>query len=477
MNAIRASLYPLRLVATRLARRNAAVVLVVLGIAAGAAVVLGGRAGALVAQDRAVSQAVERIPEGSRSVRAVWFGVPAQANEPEPELDRRARQALAGAVDGRPTGLVLFRETTIAGTFAGLGAVENLGDHVIVRSGRLPAVCSPERCEVLRLRGVGRLPAPAGIRIREVGEAVLRDRILFGDFLAPTDNALAAAEVSPAFARAAGYHRPPPPPLFLAEGVPALASSPGLEAIFRSYAWVVPLAEGRPRSWEVDALAEDVARARSRLQSATSSFDVAAPVEELREAQGASERAGRRLGIVGGEAAALLFAFAVLAALTLRTDLLAARRRLSWYGARRWQLRLLTLAELAALALAGTLAGLAAAVVAAAVTAERAGVPAGEALRRSVLSASGLGLALLVAVGATAVLALAVTARGQTARFGLLDAAAVAAAGLVALELWRGESDELALLLPALVTFAAAVLAARLFRPAARGVERLARGR
>ena len=49
---------------------------------------------------------------------------------------------------------------------------------------------------------------------------------------------------------------------------------------------------------------------------------------------------------------------------------------------------------------------------------------------------------------------------------------------LVVLEVTRGNGDgDLTLLLPALVTFAAAVLVARLLRPALRLVERLARGR
>ena len=202
MNGLRSALYPLRLVGARLARRSAPVVLVVLGIAAGASVVFGGRAGTLVAQDRAVAQAVERIPEGSRSVRAVWFGIPAQSNEPQPVLERRARAALRHAVTVPATSLVLFRETTIAGTFAGLGGVEHLADWVTLRSGRLPRPCTPERCEVLRLRGGGRLPHPAGLLTVEVGEAVLNNRVLFGDFLAPTDNALADAEVSPSVAAA-----------------------------------------------------------------------------------------------------------------------------------------------------------------------------------------------------------------------------------------------------------------------------------
>ncbi len=478
MKSLRAALYPLRLVGARLSRRSAPVVLVVLGIAAGAAVVLGGRAGALVAQDRAVAQAVERIEDGQRSVRAVWFGIPAQSDEPQPTLERRARTALARTAAGGATSLVLFRETSVGGTFAGLGGVEGLGRWVTIRSGRLPRTCMPERCEVLRLRGAGRLPSLEGIDLVEVGEAVLENRVLFGDFLAPTDNALEDAEVSPSLARAAGYHRPPPPPLFLAEGVTALAGAPALDRVYRSYAWVAPLAPGRPRLWQVDDLANGVTEARSELQAVSGSFDLVAPVEELREAQATSRAAGRRLGVVGGEAAALLFAFALLAAMTLRPDLLAARRRLAWYGARGWQLALVTVAESAALALAGTAIGLFVALIGGAVVAERAGAPVGDVLTRSVASGEGVALALLVAAAATAVLVGAVTARSSRTRFGLLDAAAAAAAFVVVLEVWRGDgAGDLPLLLPALVTFAAAVLVTRLLRPALRLVERLARKR
>ena len=164
--------------------------------------------------------------------------------------------------------------------------------------------------------------------------------------------------------------------------------------------------------------------------------------------------------------------------MTLRTDLAAARRRLAWYGARGWQLALVTVAESGALALAGTAIGLAVGALGGALVAERAGAPVGDVLARSVFSGEGLGLALLVAAAATGVLVGAVAARAARPGFGLLDAAAVAAIALVALELARGDGDgDLTLLLPALVTFAAAVLVARLLRPALRVVERLARGR
>jgi len=47
----------------------------------------------------------------------------------------------------------------------------------------------------------------------------------------------------------------------------------------------------------------------------------------------------------------------VLAATRLRRDTDAAWRRLTWFGARRWQLVTLTAAESGAIALAGAIAG------------------------------------------------------------------------------------------------------------------------
>ncbi len=91
-----------------------------------------------------------------------------------------------------------------------------------------------------------------GLRVVEVGTATLRSRQLFGDFLAPTDNALADAALAPALRDASQYHRPPPAPLVVAEGVDGLVSSPVLARSYRSYAWVQALAAGTPRLWQID---------------------------------------------------------------------------------------------------------------------------------------------------------------------------------------------------------------------------------
>ena len=475
---LRSAQYVLWLAGRRLGRPSGARLVVVLGIAVGTALLVGVQVATTVAQDRALAQAIERIPDGSRSVRAVWFGVPGENGEPQPALDASVRRALADVDLPAGTAVVLLRETTIAGEFASLGGIEGLGRWVNVRSGRLPRECRPERCEVLRLRGEGRLPQPDGLRLVEVGEATLPSRVLTGDFLAPTDNALENAEVSPAVAAAAGYHRPPAPPLFLAEGVRTLAESPALARIYRSYAWVAPLGAGRPRLWEVDRLADDVTQARSELQAETISFDVVAPVEELREAQAASRRAGHRLALVGGQAAVLVFAFAILAAATLRGDLHAARRRLAWHGGRSWQTALLTGVEALGLASAGAVLGAAAGVVVGALVARRVGTPSLPVLGESVFNGKTLLLGLAVLIGLAGVLAAAAalsSSRLGDARFSALDGAAVVALLIVAVAAYRGGDGDLTLLLPGLATFGAAVLVARLLRPALRLLERATR--
>jgi len=477
---MRAALYVVGLAWRRVRRRSSGALLAAVGIAIGTAVLIGVLAGTKIAQDRSVSQAVERIPAASRSVRAVWFGVPVGSAQAYPVLDATARRKLEGLGLPGPTPIVLFRESTVAGHFVSLAGVEGLASYVRLTSGRLPHRCTPARCEVLRLRGTGSLPNAPGLRLVQVGTGTLRSSQLFGDFLAPTDNALEDREVAPVLQQAASYHRPPPAPLVVAEGIEALTRAPATANTYRSYAWVWPLAAGRPRLWEIGSLVGASEQAQAALTAVSSGYSVQAPVEELRATERTTTVAGRRLLLVGGEAAALLFAFAVLAARSMRRDLEAARRRLTWYGARRWHLRLLTVTESATVAVVGTVVGWLVGILVGALAAGRAGVPVGAVLRESVLAPAGLALAVGVVVVATLVVAVATSlpARAE-GRFGPLDVAAVGALALVVAALAGGVADQsrlaqseeaglVLLLLPGLIAFAAAVAAARLFGPLVR---------
>jgi hypothetical protein len=482
--------YPLRLAGIRLTHRGPAVLLAAAGVAAGAAMLATVLAGTVVARDESVGRAVEEIPAAQRAVRAAWFGIPA-LDEDHAALDRQARETLARVVPDDPVSFVLFRESTIAGTYVGLGAVDGLSDWVTLRSGRMPRTCEPERCEVVRIRGEGGIPNAPGLRLVEVGTAAVKSPVLFGDFIAPAENEQNRAALSPNLREAARYHRPEQPALILAEGVDGLLGSPELETVYRSYSWVAPLEQGTVRAWEIDELATDAARARSSLQTASGAFDLSAPVEELRAAADASEVAGRRLLLVGGESAALLFAFAVLVAVSMRRDSEDARRRLTWFGARRWQLSVFTGLEAVVLAAGGTAVGWALGSAAGAVVASRAGAPIDEVLAHSTLSESGLIAAIAVAAALALVLLAALRAKplalaGRS--FSALDAAALGALAVIVLTLVRGDLDQEALaaesgtsvalvLLPGLVTFVAAVACARLMRPALMLLERASRGR
>jgi hypothetical protein len=214
------------------------------------------------------------------------------------------------------------------------------------------------------------------------------------------------------------------------------------------------------------------------LQARSSSWSLSVPTQELRAAEHDATVSGRRLLLVGGEAAALLVAFAVLAAGALRRDLASARRRLTWHGARRWQRVLLTATESVAIGLGGAAVGLGDRVRRRGGGGESRRSARRRVLGESVLSPGGLLLGLAVALLAALVIAVTVSLeiRGR-GRIGPLEIAAAAAVvavlGRPRERLRRrgragrgGAAPAVLLLLPGLVAFAAAVVASR-FLPGA----------
>jgi hypothetical protein len=464
----------------RLRRRDSGAFVTALGLVVATAVLAGVLAGVTIATDRSTARAIAGIPTSARSVRAVWFGIPGDESERLAVLDSAVADAFSGfGLDG-PTPLVLFRESTVAGHYVGITAIDGVGPNVVLNSGRLPRTCTPARCEVLRLRGRGDLPNAPGLRLVQVGTARLRSRQLYGDFLRPTDSADADLHLAPALQRSGRYHRPAPGPLVVAEGRSALEHAAALARTYRTYAWVWPLAPGNPRLWQIDDVLRRSERARVALTTRSSSFAVDAPVEELRAAQRSANIAGRRLLLVGGEGAALLLAFTVLAARGMRRDLDEARRRLLWFGAQRWQLWLLTGIESAAVAAVGVLVGWLVGVGVAALAAALAGAPVSGVLHESVLSPEGLGIAIVAALVAAALVWLTVSLRPREGTgFGFVDLVAVAAVLVTAVALAGGVASEdrlasgdssalLLLLLPGLVAVAAAIVVARTFPVLAR---------
>jgi FtsX-like permease family len=478
---LRRLLFPLRLAWLRLARRGERVGLVALGIAAAAALLAAVSAGSLVARDRSLERQTAQLASADRAVRVVWGGIASGPSNRFESVDGSARAALR-PFGGRPVRAMLFRQSQAQGRLFDLGAVDGLGRFVRLSSGRLPRTCRPERCEVVQLGGAGPIPRVPGLRLVRVGRASLDSAVPLGDLV--TRETYAGVLSS-----SLRYHTAATPPLLLAEGVERLATVPAFEPTYRSYTWTLPLSPGRLHPWSLDRFTTDVTRERGRLTALTLAYDLTAPTDQLRESDRDGLVAGRRLLLIGGQAAALLLAFAVLAAVGLRRDAEAEWRRLTWYGARGWQLALLSVAETVVVSMIGAAIGGAIGAAVGAVVADRAGVPPGAVLAHSVVSVGGIALAVGLGVGAALVVLLSL--RMASARLGAValtpvDVAAIGAVVAVAVALARGAAgaDTLAqergtgvvlLVLPALIAFAAAVACARALAPALRLLERSGR--
>jgi hypothetical protein len=478
VNTLRRLAFPLRLATVRLSHRPGRTALLAAGIAAGATVLALVLGGSLVAQDEQTARALERVPPAQRALTAVYSdlgvsrkGATLQSTEP------LVRGALATVTPEQPVPVVQYKLLRIEGGLVNLAAIDGVSRWVRLRSGRLPHECTPERCEVVQLAGQSEIPSAPGLRFVKVGEGGLRSPEPFGQL-----PGAAAARIGETF-------RPEKePPFVLAEGFNALAGLPALSGFYRTYAWVVPLDPARIHPWELDRFLASVTKARATLKSESLFLDIAAPSEQLAAARSTGEVAGRRLLLIGGQAAALLLAFALLAAASMRRDAEGAWRRLTWRGARRWQLVLMSGIEAGTAALVGAIAGWALGSGITALVAHRASSPAGGILAHSVLSGPGFGAALALAAAATLVVLLGLRAPALPLggrSISVVDVAAAGALLAVLVALARGQADAgslsssatgtFLLLLPGLVTFVIAVGCARLLVPVLRGLERASR--
>jgi hypothetical protein len=476
--SLRRIAYPLRLVLSRLTAGGERLALVSFGVVAGAAVIAAVLGGRLVMQDRALVTATRQLPPEERSASVAWFGGYGGTWK---ALDRVVAPTMQRTFGRAPARAMLFREASIQGRLVNLRAADDVGRYVHLLSGRLPTTCVPSHCEVLRLAGTGPIPSTRYLRLIEVGRAELKPDAPFAWYVLP-------APQTQQVARAVNYHTPQPSPVVLANGVDGLSRTKELATFGRSYGWFVPVAH-TVHPWSVNTFQRNLQRLTSTIGAQGDQFQVVGPGEDIAIAAASSTVASRRLLLLGGEGGALLLGFTILAAAALRRDVSDARRRLTWFGARRWQVELFTFTESVALATVGTIVGWVVGGTAAALIAHRAGSPPGAVVENALLSRGGLLTALGVAAAAGLLLYLTVRAPAMhLGRLGLtpLDVAALGAIAVVIVGWARGSvsTDQLGggggtsaflLLVPALIVFAGAVLAARLLLPALRGIGRASR--
>jgi len=461
-------LVPVRFGLLRLRRRWPQVLVVGLGIAVGAAVLALTAVGSTAVQDRAVQRALGQLQPSDRAIQTVWSGVPAQSSLSFRRLDSVARAQTTPILGQAPFRVAVFRQATWGGAFVNLGAVDRLQRWISLRSGRQPRACTPDDCEVVQIGGAPVQPRLPFLHV--VGRATFR-----------------AGAPLQAYFGSTGEKRPP---ILLASGVSAFVRMPlpDQALVARTYGWIVPVAPRQVHDWQLSALDDRLERAQNALERASDIFTVAAPTDTIAAIRATSRVASERLLILGGDAAVLLLGFAVLASARLRRDHQAVRQRLTWSGARRSQLLLAAATEVVVVTAVASVVGWAAGSGAGALLARHLGSPGGLVVGHALFTTRALWLACALAA-VTALTMLAALRADAVAFAGLrltvADAAALGALGAVLLALARGKADTstlqssgtgvVLLLLPALVLFVLAVVAARLLAPLLRGLERAAR--
>jgi hypothetical protein len=443
---------PLAVAARRIAARPGSVLLTGLGIALASAALTTLLVGQVIVEDRAVSDAIGRLPADERMVSVSWVGLGTRGWT---RLDREARNGLRALEVGEPLRAVGFRSTRFGTDIVRLAAVDDDADALLeLRSGRLPSPCGPGRCELVALDGPRTPLAAPGL-------------VVTGSVTAARGAPLAALVGSTTTAER----------VFVGVGVEELARRPEVSGLFRTLTWAVPLDLDALDSPKAAELPTRIAELDSRLRQVDPALAVRAPIQDLEEARDRATNASQRQLLVGAQCVVVFLAFAVLAASRIRRNAGETRFRLRRLRALRWQIALETAGYAVLVALPAVLVGGAVGLLVGAVVADEAGRPAGDALWRALTSAgSGWALALL-ALGAVVVLiattraaTLEIRGRGITP----VDVAIAAVLAAIAAAFLFGETDPESLtreggigvslvFLPVLVALAGALLVARLF--------------
>jgi hypothetical protein len=466
---------PLAIAAARLRSRPGRTVLVVVGVAAATAALVGVFGGSLIAQNRALQEEVGKLPETQRNFRVDLLGQ--SVRQAYAQSDRPALEALAEITTGKPLRVAYLRDAWLDGEFVRIAGIDDLAAHVRLLSGRLPRRCEPSACEVLQIGTQGRrVLREGGLNLVRVGIGELSNARAFGT----TFQGLRQYRAQQSLVRST---------ILLLPNATSLAHLPAVQVLFVVRSWIATLLPSRIRTWQVSSILARESRAQTSLERADPFFALVGPDAALLDASTRDNVYRQRAILLGAGAAVLLLVFAMLTATGLRRGIATERWRLFRRGATVPQVWLATVAEVGTVVLAGWLVGLGLGAVGAGLLAGSVGLPENAVARHALLTPNAMLALLGVLVVALVLVVATMLVRERERRRGRLrplDIAALGAALAATIGLTRGSvsADTLAagggdktllLLLPALVFFAGAVAAARLLGPVMALSERASR--
>ena len=323
-------------------------VLLAVGVALGAVlpVVAGGLRA--TAESAAVAGAVDGLPADQRDLLA-FDG----ANRNPAELaavDAAVRAGWAGTGLPAPVRYLAFRPLAVAGSTFTLGATDTAlaGPDTPVRltGGRLPAGCTPRRCEVL-------LSSPAGLdtpaSVPELTPAATElGLVLTGTAELLDDRLVGAGSVD-------GDR-----PLLLGGSVAGLARLSSLELFGRNVTWIGSLSGSTVTGTGVTQLSARVQTMTETLNTRFGGLTVRWPQDAAQDARDRARASAQRFTVLGAGAAVLQLGFAVVVATGLRRREQFVWRLLTRRGAGWIQLVAAPTLQVAVVVAAGVATGMAA---------------------------------------------------------------------------------------------------------------------
>jgi len=441
----------------RLRHRPDRWVLLVVGVALALALpVVSAATGRLVAA-RTLSNAIEQLPTGERTVIASYGGTTDPAAQRHDDALVRTRLA---SLTSRPVShQMLFGELADgAGRTYRLGATDDLAHQVRLTGGRLPRSCSPGRCEVVLTGGAVSLDPALGLVV--VGTGVRTDPLLLPGTFDPGPGAL----------------------LVLGADPDALQRLSALAQFPRGSGWVAPLDPERITSFGVPAYADLSRQVSDELALRIRALVLSAPDDALLREDARARSSRDRFALLGGTTAVLVLGFVLVAAVGLRREHLEVAGLLRRRGASsRAVLGFAGLGAGVAVvagALLGAFVGWGAALVGA--QAQPLHPPALALATASVRDALPSLVVLTVGAVLLTTTVLVWPASREDTAWHVVELLAVGSLATAALVAARGAvgaatvgGDPLSIALPVLALTAAALLAARLWVPLASIVSRL----
>ena len=224
--------------------------------------------------------------------------------------DAEVRRGLATLTAEPVVHTLLYRPISAGGVTFLLGGADDLPRNVALTSGRLPRSCTPARCEVV---AVGRSSA-----------ALKRGAGTVGAVVVGTVRRLSPVLVT-------GQLDPGSTPLLLAGGAAAAGRLTVLQLFGRHDTWTALVDPDRVIRLGATGWVRRAESLDARLATSVGGTSLEVPSDQLLAGSARADASARRLGLLGGFAAVLLFGFAVVAATALRGDQgllsLALRRR------------------------------------------------------------------------------------------------------------------------------------------------------